>query len=886
MAYIEWRRGEGVLACRVDRGKIPLGDMAADLSADGGDTGPDAKLVVDPDGVHRKGIKWVQDLGGTAPKKEKGVFVEMGSRALFFINGRFEGELGEGAYRLDRIERVLEKQLHVYHPVVVLLDAGETWLGIEIHNRATADDQKADVFLQIALQLVDPQLFFANLMKSQEEFTEGNLRAALFGPLAAGVGTYVKTQRAGDLETITDHHRDELLIHLQHSCRQVLSAMGFDLVRLNVFSTEMALQNVKRRAAMDRAEKQAVLAEAKADAALDAEKTAWELDHSWEVYEQRKKEYEAEEKRRREREEERLGKQKWQDRHDQLEAEQKLTATRQKIDMHARFMDELLRQNVLDKHDKLETRQQLDQMEQEYRQLMEIREQEWADFQREIDFKKLKQEWEDLDRAAEGKEKEEVRKLEAEQARRQRIHLLTQLDRQLTKELASDELRDSAELATLKLDLARRQIEEKLDLDTVQARAQQELRQVLFEGKRDGAAQDQTLEEQQLKYQKRSADLTRAMEKDGLEHEVELERLQGDVTLAAVDRHEAMNLLQEVKQAGEKAGVTQVLELAALKFESAMRERVQNFDRGQYERAVAAGTERDITTADANAEADARDYTERLRLKRERDELEVLADAKDREKDRKLERLGVLVGYDEQISDGEHRRGLERDAQNHTQEMDKLRVTLGHQTEQQKLANDKRKEELTADIEIERIRKEMTPEQLDALLGHEDARIASYKLEEKEAIIGILQKSQAQLSQAKADGDQRYTEELDKQRAMYDKLFADYRGDFKDFANILKDMGAKGIDGAVAAGAAAMAGQQAAAAQVQGAMKDGQRAEGDAFRKVTDDLTTVKRASVSESHKTSHTTHVHGTLPHCPHCSAKQTVEQPVCHNCGKPLSD
>ncbi len=884
MAYIEWRRGEGVLACRVDRGKIPLGDMASDVSADGGDTGPDAKLVVDPDGLHRKGIKWVQDLGGTAPKKEKGVFVEMGSRALFFINGRFEGELGEGAYRLDRIERVLEKQLHVYHPVVVLLDAGETWLGIEIKNKATADAQSADVYLQLALQLVDPQLFFANLMKGDGEYTEVALRRDLWPSIAAGVENYVKSKSAAELETITDHHRDELLIHLQRSCRQVLSAMGFDLLRLNVFSTEMALRNVQRQAAEERERNRAVLAEEKADAELDDEKTAWELDRSWEVYFQRKAEYEAEEGRRREREEALLEKQTWQDGHDQGVAEQKLSATRRKIDMHARFMDELLRQNVLEEHHTHELRQQLGQMEQEYRQLMEIRAQEWADFEREIGFKKLQQQWEDLDRAAEGKERAEVRELEAEQARRQRAHLLTRLDRQLAKELASDELRDSAELAALKLDLAREQIEQKLDRDTVEARAGQALRQVLFEGKRDAAAQDQSLEEQQLENKSRSDELKRAMDRTALEHEAALETLHGEVALAASDHQAALNLLQEVKLAGESDALEHEIQVAAKRFEAAMGERTQTFDRDQHEKTVEAATSRDIATADSGAQADSTDHAERLRIERERDELEGLANLKNDEKDRKLDRLDRLADIDNKISQADHERDLAKDAQRHAQELEQQKAEQDHETERLRLANQKREKELAADTEIARIRREMTPEQLDALLGNEGARIASYKLEEKEAIIEILRNSQAQLAAAKADGDQRYAEELDKQRASYDRLFTDQRADAKEYAHMLKDLAAKGIDGAVAAGAAAVAGQQAAAAQVQGTQAAGQQAEGDALREGMGHLADVKRESVTEKHSTAQTTHVHHSYPPCPHCNSTPAVQQKLCPNCGQPL--
>ena len=91
------------------------------------------------------------------------------------------------------------------------------------------------------------------------------------------------------------------------------------------------------------------------------------------------------------------------------------------------------------------------------------------------------------------------------------------------------------------------------------------------------------------------------------------------------------------------------------------------------------------------------------------------------------------------------------------------------------------------------------------------------------------------------------------------------------------------MDGGGAAGAAAMAGQPAAAAEVQGAVRGGQRAERDACRKATDDLTTVKRESVTESHKTSQTTHVH-TYPPCPHCKVNPTVQQQLCPNCGRPL--
>ena len=801
MAYIEWRRGEGVVACRLDRGVIPTGDRVASVAADGGGTGRPETVVVDPDGLLRKGVKAVKNLGGTAPALEKGVFVEMGTRALFFANGRYEGELAQGAYRLDKIERILEKQLHVYHPVVVLLDAAETWIDFEVRGKRTKDLQEADVFLQLALQLTDPELFLANVMKGADAFTETDLRVRLFQPLAQGVEQFVASRDGDELALITDQTRDLMLAVLQGSCRDVLAAMGFDLVRVNVFSTEVALDEVRKDNAARRARERAELAYDMAQAGVDAERLAWGLQQSRDEYRRRKAQEDEERQQKRGDAEDDLEDRDWQaDFGDRSDARD-LTDARRRIDMWARFADETLRKEVLEKGHVLELQEQLAKIHQEYRQLGVIRDEEWRKFQEEVDWAHLEADWDRQDRLATREDKEE-------QQRRQRKHILVLLDMKLAKELQQTQLRDSSDITRLKLELARHQIEEKLELDKVEERARHELSHVLFEGQRDEGARDQELAEQALSFQQRTEGMKRVLQSDELKHEAEVNQLQTEIVLAAMDREEAVNLLAKIKQDGEKGAVSHGLEITALKLAAALQRRDDEFQQGLKEREDAArlGDEINVAAADAEAQAEwsaaeVRHRIETATLERKRAELQMEIGAAHENKLNKLTILQKLSEIDEAMEQADHRRKMDLKELDHRHdldrrgaELDKTRVTLEHEAGIKRAETEVRIRELETEERLNEVRATMSPEQLDALLGNEQARIASYGVEQKIEMIACLEKANADMKAARAAGDVRYQEVLREQQSTFDKFFDKHSTDMNRAMDTVKEVSMKAME--------------------------------------------------------------------------------------------
>ncbi len=894
MAYIDWRRGEGVLACRLDRGKIPLGDMAAGVGDGSTGAGRPDGVVVDPDGLHRKGVKWVKDLGGTAPAKEKGVFIEMGSRALFFVNGRYEGELAQGAYRLDRIERSLEKRLHTYHPVVVLLDAGETWIDFEVYKQRTADDEEADLFLQLAIQLTDPELFFANVMKGAESFSVAELRKRLFSALRAGVGQYAAQRNGSDLAQVTDRARNDLLMVLQGSCSDILRAMGFALVRVNVFTSEVALDNVRRRAAAKRKADRQSLAEEREQSDVDAERAALTLDKTRKEYAQRKDQADLDRLIKTGEAEDALAGQKVDDGLAHEGKLQELATLKNKIDVWARFADETLRCKALEQHHVLELRNQLDEMAQDYRKLGKIRDEEWDDFQRDIDWKHKQQQWEDLDRDLEGSEKAEDRTLKAEQARRQRNHILQLLDMRLAKELQQTQLQDADEITRLKLELARRQIEEKLDLDKVDARAGQELAQVLFEGRQAADARDQSSLEQSLTYAQRTAEMKRVLDREALNHEVEVNQLRAEIVLSAVDRKEADNLLAQVTRQGETEDLEHTLDQAAKGYQAARDERLADVTLDLEVDSERARVYREIRFQKAKAEMDAEVYEtearhrlqlldldrDKVKIQNDADELALLIGNKHQEKLNKLTILKGLAEIDAQIEKQEHEQRIEikRLRNDHVIRIKELKFKDREdaRAHERALAEGKNKVEekkLDTEVDVAKAEAGMTADQIEARHGMEEARKADYESRggkrdaEREREFSDRQRGdlEKQMEQQRQDA-------LDREAATRKDTREREGRDERIISKVTEEVRKAG-QGAVAQERNERTGDAGAAREHKDDMRE-------AYREGIDALTGVKRESV-----TAQRTEVHVTGNVCPHCHKPLATQQPSCANCGGDLS-
>ncbi len=872
MAYIEWRRGEDEIAVRIQNKDVPWGNVAVEAGGEvAGVTKPGkpAEVVVDPDGIHRKAVKAVKDAWGSSPDKEKGVIVELGSRALFFINGRYEGELNHGAHRIDKLPADLKKELRVYHPTVVLVDAAETWLAFKMHELPTADDQSVSVFAQLAFKLVDPAVFFMNVMKSRENYGEAELRRALFQPLRAGIEQFARGRTGQDLVAASDQARQDLLVAIEGSTRNLLGRIGFEIVDVNVFQTEAALEAAARYAREQRREARQELADDKADDKVAGEEADWEHDKGERAHERSTRTAAQTEDHRRHDAEVNLDNREWQADHDQRSDNRELDDRRRRIDTWSRFAEEMIRKNVLDKTHSLQELDRLAQVAQDFKQLGVLRDEEWQDFQRDVDWKHLEQQWSDVDRKAdraldEG-EAAEDRKQRAEIARRQRRTVLTKLDETLANEVTQLKMKEAASIDQLKLELARKRIEEQLGHDRVDEEARQELQRLVYRGKRQQQELDHGVAEQRLTFDERIAELKHALGTQRLRYEAEVSALQAEITLAAVDEAEAANLLARVQQDGASQQLDHDLDLAARKFEAALKMRAQTVDQQLDEQTRTADAARKAKLDDAKADADADAYAD------ERD-LDLLGRKQQLDRDAKwdkLERLKELAEIDKGIDDAE----LNRDLARKQADLDELKTQQQHETGLKKLEVDKDIKRMEAEVEALRVKATMGADQLEAVEGMEDARVEAHKAKAR----GDQRDYERQIEAERRDELRK--DSADRDRVMQDMLDRQERA-AKDAAERLERVALGGMDNTRRAGESAAQREADERARDENLMreriddlKDGRSEAIGAIKDVAQEKVTSPTVQVRSG----------GGAP-CHSCGTAVTVSQPLCPNCGQPL--
>jgi len=884
MAYIWWRRGKGVLACRVERDRIPLGDRAADLSESGtGAVRPDG-VVVDPDGPHRKVGHVAGRAFGTAPSKEKGVFVEMGSRALFFVNGRYEGELTQGAYRLDRIERMLEKQLHVYHPVVVLMDAGETTMEFKFRGKRSRDLQDVDLFLQVALQLTDPEMFYANVMKGEEQYLEIDLRDRLYESLASAVEQFVASRDGKELSAVTDHLRDLLLSVAQGSCRDRLASMGFDLLRIDVLKTSVEVDEIRKRNAARRMRETAETDDAYLQLEVDADKAELLLRATRQRYDERKTQLALDRGIELEEGEEALVTDVARADLEHRREVHDLDVLKDRIDLWARFADETLRKEILKKNHVEELRLQLEEVKRQYDRMRVIGEEEWRKFNQDIDWARLEESWEREERQADHDAKVAERG-------REREHILTILDMKLARELEQETLRNAGEIHRLKLKLAREQIQEQLGLDKVEQRAKQELSQILFEGRRQEVAQDQQEAETRFDYDTRIAGMKQALNAKVLRHEVEVHQIQTEIALAAVDRQEAVNLLAQVVRRGNKQAQDDRLSMEARETQSQIdRRRAEaSFDLEQQGAEDRANRESRLAARKAEMDAglyaaEARHRAGLLKLESERLQVQASLDAferrgviEDEAKKREVSRLAQVVAI-----------GEERKKSKRAHEISMTALRQEHQLDLKRLANELRIAEIEGEKEIELGRQDvekhiateegsMGADQIEARRGLENARIADYQARGSQREVTREREIAERERRDARERDERTREDA---RRREDAMREDMR---------VRDARDERIIGAVAA-EVRMAGQGASVREREEREREvaTTRAHADDLQRVhgkaLDTVAGVKRESVTEQHRVEHHTHVNQSAPLCPRCQGEIDLAQGACAECGRKL--
>lgn len=191
---------------------------------------------------HRRdaGIRWVRGDREVAtritPTDLKGILVsglevQPGTRALFFVGGRYVATLPPGRHTLENLAQRWKFPTDG-EPAAIVVDDGELGLELAIRDLHSADHHNVELNAQASLRLAEPEVFIANLFRDRGRFTVGDLQEFLQLEVQRSLRELVARQSAEAL--YSGRASAELEMELLSRWRATLDRTGFALNRFRV----------------------------------------------------------------------------------------------------------------------------------------------------------------------------------------------------------------------------------------------------------------------------------------------------------------------------------------------------------------------------------------------------------------------------------------------------------------------------------------------------------------------------------------------------------------------------------------------------------------------------------------------------------------------------
>jgi membrane protease subunit (stomatin/prohibitin family) len=114
---------------------------------------------------------------------KKGLIVEAGTKAIFFVNGACSGILPPGRYEMGGLLQKIKNLLDSKTSTAVLVDTGDVELHFSVADLLTRDPIKLAAECRLVVQMDNPSLFFENMMKGRQNYLLDELRGFLEGEL-------------------------------------------------------------------------------------------------------------------------------------------------------------------------------------------------------------------------------------------------------------------------------------------------------------------------------------------------------------------------------------------------------------------------------------------------------------------------------------------------------------------------------------------------------------------------------------------------------------------------------------------------------------------------------------------------------------------------------
>lgn len=162
----------------------------------------------------------------------KGLRIESGTRAMFFRDGAYIGELDPGYFDIKQAKARLPGLFGGSSQVaVILVDEGDTDWSVEYASLVSSDDRYIDVELSLVTRIIDPNLFFTNCMKSKYLMTLGEVMGRHQEEINDALGETIRKYGALELSS-SRQLKEEIMIALVSHMNTSLKRDGLKLIQI------------------------------------------------------------------------------------------------------------------------------------------------------------------------------------------------------------------------------------------------------------------------------------------------------------------------------------------------------------------------------------------------------------------------------------------------------------------------------------------------------------------------------------------------------------------------------------------------------------------------------------------------------------------------------
>ncbi len=132
---------------------------------------------------------------------KRGLVVEAGTRAIFFVNGACSGILDPGRYDMGGVLQRIQNIFNYKTTTAVLVDTGDVELQFSLAGLTTRDPIRLEAECRLVVQMDNPTLFFENMMKGRQNYSLNELNGFLEGELRNCLMEFVGSRSVQELST-------------------------------------------------------------------------------------------------------------------------------------------------------------------------------------------------------------------------------------------------------------------------------------------------------------------------------------------------------------------------------------------------------------------------------------------------------------------------------------------------------------------------------------------------------------------------------------------------------------------------------------------------------------------------------------------------------------